>query len=55
MAEDNRRLAAMRDRLQAGILATCPDVQVNGADTPRLPNTLNISFNYVEESHPLPP
>ncbi len=48
MAQDHGRLAAMRDRLQAGILATCPDTQVNGAETPRLPNTLNISFNYVE-------
>ncbi len=38
----------MRDRLQAGILATCPDVRVNGDMAHRLPNTLNVSFEYIE-------
>jgi cysteine desulfurase len=48
LAEGMTRLKSMRDRLQAGILATCPDTQVNGAEAPRLPNTLNVSFHYVE-------
>lgn len=42
------RIAAMRDRLEAGLLATCPDSRVNGARACRVPNTLNISFEYIE-------
>ena len=38
----------MRDRLEAGILAKCPDVRVNGDAAHRLPNTLNVSFEYIE-------
>jgi cysteine desulfurase len=34
--------------LQEGILKMCPDTRVNGDQTRRLPNTLNISFLYVE-------
>ncbi len=48
MDEEARRLVPMRDRLQAGILATCPDVRVNGDMAHRLPNTLNVSFEYIE-------
>jgi len=44
--EENERVRALRDKLEAGILATCPDVRVNGKN--RLPNTLNVSFEYVE-------
>jgi cysteine desulfurase len=45
-AEENRRLSALRDDLERGILARCKDVRVNGKH--RLPNTLNVSFEYVE-------
>jgi cysteine desulfurase len=38
------RVAGLRDRLQAGILATVPDVVVNGAGAPRLPSILSIAF-----------
>lgn len=48
MAEDASRMAALRDRLEAGILKTCPDTRVNGDRRNRLPNTLNISFEYIE-------
>ena len=48
MAEEGVKLAALRDRLEAGILATCPNVRVNGDRAHRLPNTLNVSFEYVE-------
>jgi cysteine desulfurase len=41
-------MAALRDRLQAGLLASCPDTRVNGDVHHRLPNTLNISFEYIE-------
>ncbi len=46
--EDMRRVAALRDRLEAGILTTCPDTRVNGDRKNRLPNTLNISFEFIE-------
>ena len=48
MEAENRQLAAMRDKLQAGILAACPNVRVNGDQAHRLPNTLNVSFEYIE-------
>ena len=41
------RVAALRDRLQAGLLAI-PDTVVNGSLEHRLPNTLNASFPYIE-------
>ena len=34
----------MRDRLEHNIMRMIPDVIVNGAKQPRLPNTLNVSF-----------
>ena len=40
--------AHMADRLEAGILAACPNVRVNGDRAHRLPNTLNLSFEYIE-------
>ena len=42
------RLGALRDRLQQGILAQIPDVQINGHPTTRLPNILNVSFGDVD-------
>ena len=48
MAKEAVQLTAMRDKLEAGILAKCPDVRVNGDTAHRLPNTLNVSFEYVE-------
>ena len=48
MAAEGERLGRLRDRLEQGILATCPDVRVNGDRSRRLPNTLNVSFEYVE-------
>ena len=48
MAHETARIAALRDRLEAGILAACPNVRVNGDTAHRLPNTLNVSFEYIE-------
>ena len=45
---ESREVGAMRDRLEAGILASCPNVRVNGDTAHRLPNTLNVSFEYIE-------
>jgi cysteine desulfurase len=42
------RLAAMRDRLEAGILARVAGTAINGARDQRVPNTTNISFDRVE-------
>jgi cysteine desulfurase len=42
------RLAALRDRLENGILAAVPNTDVNGARDKRVPNTTNISFERVE-------
>lgn len=48
LEEENTRVKAMRDRLEAGILESCPDSRVNGDTAGRLPNTTNISFDYIE-------
>jgi cysteine desulfurase len=45
---DADRVAALRDRLERGILATVPQTKVNGAPGARVPNTSNISFEGVE-------
>jgi cysteine desulfurase len=45
---DAPRIAAMRDRLQAGILGRIEGVSVNGDATHRQPNTLNVSFEGVK-------
>ncbi len=42
------RLTLLRDRLEAGILATVSGTVVNAGASPRLPNTTNISFERVE-------
>jgi cysteine desulfurase len=48
LAADGPRLAALRDRLERGVLAAVPGTAVNGALEPRVPNTTNISFDGVE-------
>lgn len=41
-------VSTLRDRLEAGILAHVGGTVVNGATTPRVPNTSNISFEGIE-------
>jgi cysteine desulfurase len=48
MADEGRRLAVLRDRLEAGILRAVPGTAVNGSPEARVPNTTNISFDRVE-------
>ena len=48
MEEANTRVMALRDRLEAGLLESCPDAKLNGDKDNRLPNTTNISFEFVE-------
>jgi cysteine desulfurase len=42
------RVAALRDRLEQGILARVEDCAVNGAGVPRVPNTTNLRFDNLE-------
>ncbi len=48
LAVQESRIRALRDRLEQGILSRIPEVQVNGHRQQRLPNTLNVSFAYIE-------
>jgi cysteine desulfurase len=48
MEKENSYVKGLRDRLQAGLLKTIKNVRVNGGGADRLPNTANISFEYVE-------
>lgn len=41
-------LKALRDKLETALLKLCPDARVNGDTENRLPNTTNLSFEYVE-------
>ena len=43
-AEAAPRVAALRDRLEAGIRATVPEVLINGAGAARLPGILSVGF-----------
>lgn len=42
------RLAALRDKLENGICAEIPHTRVNGDPARRLPNFLNVSFEFVK-------
>jgi cysteine desulfurase len=48
MEEENTRVRALRDYLEAKIFERIPNVLVNGDRNRRLPNTLSVSFEYVE-------
>jgi cysteine desulfurase len=48
MIEENSRVKQLRDRLEDKLLAIIPKSILNGHKTERLPNTANISFEYVE-------
>jgi len=48
MAAEADRLTALRDRLHEGLTSRLDYVQLNGHPTERLPNTVNLSFAYVE-------
>ena len=45
---ENSKVKSLRDRLEDAILETCPDSRLNGDPENRLPNTSNISFEYIE-------
>jgi cysteine desulfurase len=45
---ENNKVKKLRDKLEKSILQKCPDCRVNGDVKNRLPNTSNISFEYIE-------
>ncbi|MCD4831927.1 MAG: cysteine desulfurase NifS [Anaerohalosphaeraceae bacterium] len=48
IAEENTTVRKLRDKLEKTILTTCPDAILNGDKNNRLPNTTNISFEFIE-------
>ncbi len=44
---ETRRIEVLRNRLEQGIAAAVPDIRLNAAGSPRLPNTTNISFDGI--------
>jgi cysteine desulfurase len=48
LASSPQTLAALRDRLESGLLAAVPDTNINGTTTHRTPNTTNLRFAGVD-------
>jgi len=48
LSEEVTYLNRLRDKLETALLQSCPDVRINGDVSSRLPNTTNLSFEYVE-------
>jgi cysteine desulfurase len=48
MREESERVRGLRDRLEQGLLGRVPHSWVNGARAPRVPNTANLTFPFIE-------
>ncbi len=48
MEDENTRVKQLRDKLESEICARIPNSRINGNRLNRLPNTTNISFEFVE-------
>jgi len=48
IGHENSVVKGLRDKLEKGLIAAVPDVRINGTKDSRLPNTTNVSFQYVE-------
>jgi len=46
--QENKKVKFLRDKLEKGIISKCSDCMVNGDEENRLPNTANISFEFIE-------
>jgi len=46
--QESGMVKQLRDKLENAILESCPDSMLNGDKDNRLPNTTNISFEYIE-------
>jgi cysteine desulfurase len=45
---ENTKVKKLRDKLENALLKTCPDAMLNGDKVNRLPNTANVSFEFIE-------
>ena len=48
MGDESIKVRKLRDRLESSLLKKAPDARLNGDREMRLPNTSNISFEYIE-------
>jgi len=48
MEKENTYVRDLRDRLEKELCAAIPNCKINGTTEERLPNTLNISFEFIE-------
>jgi cysteine desulfurase len=48
IAEENTSVRKLRDKLENALLAKCTGAKLNGKVDTRLPNTTNISFEFIE-------
>ena len=48
LADAPQKIAALRDKLEKNLLEQIPNSMINGDPQHRLPNTTNISYEYVE-------
>lgn len=48
MVKENSTVRTLRDKLEDGLLASVPNTILNGNKEARLPNTTNVSFEYIE-------
>jgi cysteine desulfurase len=48
LEDEQTRVADLRNQLESGLLERCPDTRINGDREHRLPNTANISFEFIE-------
>ncbi|HEW79173.1 MAG TPA: cysteine desulfurase NifS [Phycisphaerales bacterium] len=48
LEKENSKVKYLRDKLEGAMLEKCPDSRLNGDKDNRLPNTSNISFEYIE-------
>jgi len=48
MAENTKRMTALRDDLIEKVLQAIPHTRLNGHRTERLPNNVNFSFEFIE-------
>ncbi len=46
--DENKRVKYLRDKLETALLKNCPGTKINGDTENRLPNTTNISFEFIE-------
>ncbi|HPB58521.1 MAG TPA: cysteine desulfurase NifS [Candidatus Saccharicenans sp.] len=48
LEKERSYVGQLRDRLEKGLIESIPNIKINGAQAPRLPNTLSVSFEFVE-------